>query len=66
MVINSPLSPPSLEMVVCGLDLGGVILTKKRLDLNIPESKGIMQWPINLCTSPIMTHKINPSAVSNY
>ena len=23
--------------------------------------KGIRQWPINLCTSPMMLHKINPS-----
>ena len=24
------------------------------------ESKGIRQWPINLCTSPMIIHKITP------
>ena len=23
--------------------------------------KGIRQWPINLCTSPVIIHEINPS-----
>ena len=28
-------------------------------------SKGIIQWPINLCTSPMMIHKITPSVDYN-
>ena len=26
----------------------------------IQGSKGIRHWPINLCTTPIMIHKITP------
>ena len=28
--------------------------------LRIQESKGLRQWPINICTSPMMMHKIAP------
>ena len=32
---------------------------------NMQGSKGIRQWPINLCTSPMMIQKINPSVDYN-
>ena len=44
--------------------------TNQPLDLNlllinIQGSKGIRQRPTNLCTSPMMIHKITPSADYN-
>ena len=32
---------------------------------NCQGSKGIRQWTINCCTSPMMTHKITPSVDNN-
>ena len=32
---------------------------------NIQGSKGIRQWPINWCTSPMIIHKITPSLECN-
>ena len=34
--------------------------TEHSTNLKIQGSKGIRQWPINSCTSPMMIHKIIP------
>ena len=33
--------------------------------IRIQRSKGIRQWPINCCTSPMMIEKITPSVDHN-
>ena len=42
-----------------------MLYSHKCMRLN-QESKGIRQWPINLCTSPMMIHKITPSLDYNW
>ena len=53
-VISSLVSPPSLESDDDYIKREKVLVTTPRV------SKGIRQWQIDLCTSPMIIHKIIP------